>query len=82
MADASTECDARRALRRFLMVEAVLIQPVRGGGGRQNRNLNQTERLMCAFYEVKKDEVWHTAAEIERSRRKKGLYSSVFYPRK
>ena len=33
LADATKESEARRALKRYLMVKAVLIQPVRGGGG-------------------------------------------------
>ena len=71
MADASKESEARKALRRYLMVKAVLVQPVRGGGCHQNRNLNQTERLMYAFWKGKEDEVWQTALKIERSRQKK-----------
>ena len=71
MADASKESEPRRALRRYLMVKAVLIQPMRGGGCRQNRNLNQTERLMHAFFEGKEEEVWQTAVEIEKTRQKK-----------
>ena len=36
MADASKESEALRALERYLMVEAVLSQPVREGGGQRN----------------------------------------------
>ena len=49
MADATKESEARRALKRYLMVKAVLIQPVRGGGARPNRNVNLTEKLMFSF---------------------------------
>ena len=71
MADATKESEARRALRRYLMVKAVLIQPVRGKGDRQNRNVNMTQKLMAAFYEGKEDEVWRTSLEIENKRRNK-----------
>ena len=40
------------------MVKAVLLQPVRGGGGRRNRNVNQTQKLMVAFYDGKEEEVF------------------------
>ena len=53
------------------MLKAVLIKPVRGGGGRHNRNVNLTERLMTSFWKGKEAEVWETAIEIERSRQKK-----------
>ena len=43
MADATKESEARNALKRYLMLKAVLIKPVRGGGGRRNRNTNLTE---------------------------------------
>eukprot|EP00495_Collosphaeridae_sp_1-RS-2012_P000687 TRINITY_DN10644_c0_g1_i1.p1 TRINITY_DN10644_c0_g1~~TRINITY_DN10644_c0_g1_i1.p1 ORF type:complete len:90 (+),score=24.85 TRINITY_DN10644_c0_g1_i1:109-378(+) len=43
MADATGESEARRALRRYLMLKAVLIKPLRGGGGRWNRNTNMTD---------------------------------------
>ena len=35
MADATKESEARKALKRYLMLKAVLIKPVRGGGGRR-----------------------------------------------
>ena len=71
MTDATTESEARKALRRYLMLKAVLIKPERGGGGRLNRNLNLTERLMTSFYKGREDEVWQTAEGIEKSRQKK-----------
>ena len=55
MADASKESEAWRALKRYLMVKAVLIQPVRGGGGQRNRNINLTQKLMAAFFKGKED---------------------------
>ena len=70
MVDAAKESEARRALRRYLMVKAVLIQPTRGGGCRRNRNVNLTERLMYSFYKGNEDEVWQTAAKIEEGRQK------------
>ena len=71
MADASKESEDRRALKRYMMVKAVLIQPVRGGGNHRNRNVNMTERLMYSFYKGKEDEVWEIAMDIEDSRQKK-----------
>ena len=68
MADATKESEARKALKRYLMVKAVLIQPVRGGGARQNRNVNLTEKLMFSFWKGKEDEVWKTSLEIENKR--------------
>ena len=53
------------------MVKAVLIQPVRGRGARQNRNVNLTEKLMFSFWKGREDEAWQTAIEIEQSREKK-----------
>ena len=50
MADATKESEALRAFKRYLMVKAVLIKPLRGGGGRWNRNTNMTEKLMTCFY--------------------------------
>ena len=70
MADATKESEARRAMR-YLMLKAVLVQPVRGGGGRRNRNVNLTERLMFSFWKGKEEEVWQIALEIEGLRRKK-----------
>ena len=69
MADASKESEALRALKRYLMVKAVLIQPVRGGGGQRNRNINLTQKLMAAFFKGKEDEVWQTSMEIEHKRK-------------
>ena len=51
MVDAKKKSEARKALRRYLMLKAVLIQPSRGGGCRRNRNLNLTERLMFFILE-------------------------------
>ena len=70
MADATKESEAWNALRRYLMLKAVLIKPVRGGGGHRNRNTNLTEKLMTSFYKGK-DEVWHIAKEIEKGRQEK-----------
>ena len=70
MADATKESEARKALR-YLMLKAFLIIPVRGGGSRRNRNINLAEKLIESFYKGKQDEVWETAVEIERNRRKK-----------
>ena len=50
MADATKESGAWRALRRYLMLKAVLITPLRGGGGCWNRNTNMTERPMVLFF--------------------------------
>ena len=44
MADATRESKARKALNRYLMLKADLIKPVRGGGGRRNRNINLAEK--------------------------------------
>ena len=71
MVDAKNKSEAWAALKRFLMVKAVLIQPVRGGGGRRNRNVNLTERLVFSFWKGEEDEVWQIAVELEDSRRKK-----------
>ena len=71
MADATKESEARKALKRYLMVKAVLVQPVRGGGARQNRNVNLTEKLMSSFWKGREDEVWQTAIEIEQARKEK-----------
>ena len=71
MSDATRESEARRALKRYLMLKAVLIKPIRGGGGRYNRNVNLTERLMTSFWKGDEDEVWKTAIEIEKSRQNK-----------
>ena len=57
MADATKESEAWRVLRRYLMLKAVLIQPVRGGGGHRNRNINLTQKLMAAFYNGQEDDV-------------------------
>ena len=57
MADASTESEALRDLKRFIMVKAALIPPVRGGGSQRNRNINLTQKLMAAFFEVNEEEV-------------------------
>ena len=70
MVDAIKESEAWRALKRYLMVKAVLIQPLRGGGGRHNRNINLTQKLMTAFYRGNEDEVWRTSTEIEIKRGK------------
>ena len=67
MVDAAIESVAWRALQSYLMVKAVLIQPVRGGGSRHNRNSNLTERLMYSFYKGNEDQVWLTALEKEKS---------------
>ena len=78
MADATKESEVRKALRRYLMLKAVLVKPVRGGGGHRNRNINLTEKLMTWFWQGREDEVWQTSLEIEkrrcakRIRRKKG----------
>ena len=71
MADATKESEARRALKRYLMVKAVLIQPVRGGGLRRNRNANLTEKLKVSFWRGREDEVWQTAVDIEQTRQRK-----------
>ena len=71
MADGKMESVVRRTLRRYLMLKAVLVKSLRGGGGCRNRNVNLAEKLMTAFYKGDEDEVWHTAQEIERSRQKK-----------
>ena len=70
MADASKESEALSALKRYLMVKAVLIQPVRGGGGRRNRSINLTQKLMAAFFKGKEDKVWQTSMQIENKRKK------------
>ena len=57
MADATKESEARKVLKRYLMLKAVLIKPVRGGGSRHNRNINLAEKLMESFYKGKEDEV-------------------------
>ena len=59
--DAAKESEARRAFKRYLMLKAVLVQPVRGGRGRLNRNTNQTEKLMSWFLQGKEDEIWQIA---------------------
>ena len=64
MADAAKETEAWKALRRYLMVKAVLIQPLGGGGGHHNRNVNLTQKLMSAFYKGNEDEVWRTSLEM------------------
>ena len=64
LADATKESEAWKALKRYLMLKAVLIQPVRGGGHR-SRNINMTQKLKAAFYYGKEEEVW----EIFRNRR-------------
>ena len=71
MADATKESEVRKALKRYLMLKAVLIQPVRGGGARRNRNVNLTEKLMFSFWKGNEDEVWQTAIEIEQTRQRK-----------
>ena len=71
MSDATKESEARGALKRYLMLKAVLIKPLRGGGGRYNRNVNLAERLMTSFWKGKEEEVWETALEIEKGRQKK-----------
>ena len=71
MADATKESEARAALRRYIMLKSVLVKPVRGGGGRWNRNINMTEKLMISFYKGEEDQVWKTALEIERRRQEK-----------
>ena len=71
MADATKESEARIAMKRYFMLKAVLVQPIRGGGGRRNRNINLTEKLLFSFWKGREDEVWETAVEIEESRRKK-----------
>ena len=71
MADATKESEVRKGLKIYLMVKAVLVQPVRGGGARQNRNVNLTEKLMSSFWKGREDEVWQTALEIEQARHKK-----------
>ena len=71
MSDATRESEARMALKRCLMLKAVLIKPIRGGGGRYNRNVNSTERRMTSLWEGKEDGVWKTAVEIESCRQKK-----------
>ena len=48
MADGKMESVVRRALRRYLMLKAVLVKPL-GGGGCRNRNVNLAEKLMTAF---------------------------------
>ena len=70
MVDATKESESWRAMKRYLMVKAVLIQPIRGGGNHRNRNCNQTERLMLSFYKGEEDAVWHTASEIGTNRRR------------
>ena len=70
MADATKESEVRKASRRYLMLKAVLVKPVRGGGGRRNRNINQTEKLMTSFYKGHEDEVWKTSLDIESCRKK------------
>ena len=75
VADATKESQVRKALKRYLMLKAVLIKPVRGGGNRLNRNINLAERLMKAFYNGEEDVVWETALEIEKTRQtKRGLW--------
>ena len=71
MADATKKSEARTALRRYIMLKSVLVKPVRGGGGRWNRNINMTEKLMISFYKGEEDQVWKTALEIERRRQEK-----------
>ena len=44
MADATKESEARKALKRYLMLKAVLIKPVRSGAGSRNRNINLAEK--------------------------------------
>ena len=61
MSDATKESEAWKVLRRYLMLKAVLIQPVRGGGGHRNRNINLTQKLMAAFYNGNEDDVWETS---------------------
>ena len=70
MANATKEIEAWGTLKRYLMVKAVLIQPVRGGGGQRNRNVNMTQKLMAAFWKGKEDEVWKTSLDIENKREK------------
>ena len=77
MADASKESEALRALKRYLMVKAVLIQPVRGGGGQQNRNINLKQKLMAAFFKGKEDEVWHTSMRIENKRKESRIAQTM-----
>ena len=52
------------------MVKTVLIQPITGGGGWRNRNVNMTERLMVSFWKGNEDEVWQTAVELKKVRKK------------
>ena len=53
------------------MLKAVLVKPVRGGGGHRNRNINMTEKLMTVFWKGKEEEAWQTAVGIEQTRQKK-----------
>ena len=73
MAEETKVSEARRALKRYRMVKAVLIQQVRGEGGRRNRNVDMTEKLMFSFWKGNENEVWQTSFEIKESRQKKRI---------
>ena len=53
MADATKESDARYVLKKYLMLNAVLIKPVRGGGDHQNPNINLSEKLKTFFIKAR-----------------------------
>ena len=70
---AGKESEARRALKRYLMLKAVLIKPVRRWTPLESKNEYDGKTYKTSFYKGKEQEIWNTSLGIEKQRRKNRL---------